>query len=77
MMSTVQILCVSPGYGRIILALISFYYMPDDYVVASSCYLLSGLLDAFDGYAARKLNQVCQYEYKNGMRPCAVTNIVF
>nr|CAB3229333.1 CDP-diacylglycerol--inositol 3-phosphatidyltransferase [Phallusia mammillata] len=45
------------GYVRIILAIASFYYMPFDYVMASSCYLLSGFLDAFDGHAARLLNQ--------------------
>ena len=39
------------------LALISFYYMPTDYVIATWCYLLSGLLDAFDGHAARALGQ--------------------
>lgn len=44
-------------YFRVILAFASFYYMPTDYVLASSLYLLSGLLDAFDGYAARALNQ--------------------
>lgn len=45
------------GYARIILALVSFYIMPFDYVMASVCYLLSGFLDAIDGYAARWLNQ--------------------
>ncbi|KAG8194101.1 hypothetical protein JTE90_003042 [Oedothorax gibbosus] len=45
------------GYARILLAIISFYYMPTDYVKASFCYLLSGFLDAFDGHAARLLNQ--------------------
>ncbi|CAL1267349.1 unnamed protein product [Larinioides sclopetarius] len=45
------------GYARIILAIISFYYMPSDHIKATFCYLLSGLLDAFDGYAARFLNQ--------------------
>lgn len=45
------------GYARVFLAILSFYFMPTDYVVASSMYLLSGLLDAFDGYAARYFNQ--------------------
>lgn len=45
------------GYGRIVLAIVSFYYMPTDYVTASWCYLASSLLDAFDGHAARMLNQ--------------------
>lgn len=45
------------GYARIVLAIVSFYYMPTEPNVAVSCYLLSGLLDAFDGHAARYLNQ--------------------
>ena len=45
------------GYARIILALISFYFMPTNPIVASVFYLLSGLLDAFDGWAARRFNQ--------------------
>ncbi|XP_041377184.1 CDP-diacylglycerol--inositol 3-phosphatidyltransferase-like [Gigantopelta aegis] len=44
-------------YFRIIFAFISFYYMPFAPVKASVCYLLSGFLDAFDGHAARMLNQ--------------------
>ena len=31
--------------------------MPTDYIVATIMYLLSGLLDAFDGHAARYFNQ--------------------
>lgn len=31
--------------------------MPTNYVIASWCYIISALLDAFDGYAARSLNQ--------------------
>lgn len=49
------------GYSRIILAIVSFYYMPTDYVAASISYLLSGFLDAFDGYAARALNQSTKF----------------
>ncbi|CAH2308032.1 CDP-diacylglycerol--inositol 3-phosphatidyltransferase [Pelobates cultripes] len=45
------------GYARILFAFIAFYFMPDSPLVASTFYLLSGLLDAFDGYAARALNQ--------------------
>ncbi|XP_015916485.1 CDP-diacylglycerol--inositol 3-phosphatidyltransferase [Parasteatoda tepidariorum] len=45
------------GYARILLAIISFYYMPTNYLKATFCYLLSGFLDAIDGYAARWLNQ--------------------
>ncbi|XP_036028282.1 CDP-diacylglycerol--inositol 3-phosphatidyltransferase isoform X2 [Onychomys torridus] len=45
------------GYARIVFAIISFYFMPCCPFTASSFYLLSGLLDAFDGHAARALNQ--------------------
>lgn len=31
--------------------------MPFDYVTAGACYIVSGLLDALDGHAARALNQ--------------------
>eukprot|EP00095_Tigriopus_kingsejongensis_P005885 maker-scaffold38_size502422-snap-gene-4.29 protein:Tk05885 transcript:maker-scaffold38_size502422-snap-gene-4.29-mRNA-1 annotation:"cdp-diacylglycerol--inositol 3-phosphatidyltransferase" len=49
------------GYGRIILAIISFWFMPTNYVISSWCYILSGLLDAFDGHAARLLNQSTKF----------------
>ncbi|XP_012287986.1 CDP-diacylglycerol--inositol 3-phosphatidyltransferase [Orussus abietinus] len=49
------------GYGRIILALISFYFMPRNYVIASWCYIISGLLDAVDGHAARYFNQSTKF----------------
>lgn len=45
------------GYARIILAIISFYFMPSNYVISSWCYIISVLLDALDGHAARKFNQ--------------------
>ncbi|XP_069508118.1 CDP-diacylglycerol--inositol 3-phosphatidyltransferase isoform X2 [Ambystoma mexicanum] len=45
------------GYARILFAFIAFYFMPTCPLTASSFYLLSGLLDAFDGHAARALNQ--------------------
>ena len=45
------------GYGRIILAILSFYYMRTSPGLAAGSYILSGFLDAFDGHAARLLNQ--------------------
>ncbi|OCT58424.1 CDP-diacylglycerol--inositol 3-phosphatidyltransferase [Xenopus laevis] len=45
------------GYARIVFAFIAFYFMPTSPVMASTFYLVSGLLDAFDGHAARLLNQ--------------------
>jgi phosphatidylglycerophosphate synthase len=47
----------SLGYSRIILAFVSFYYMADSPVIFTVCYLLSALLDAFDGHFARLLSQ--------------------
>lgn len=45
------------GYARIVLAIVSFYFMPTNHVIASWCYIVSVLLDALDGHAARKFNQ--------------------
>lgn len=45
------------GYSRIVLAVVSFYFMPTNYVISSWCYIISVLLDALDGHAARKFNQ--------------------
>lgn len=49
------------GYGRVILALISFYFMPTNHVIASWCYITSALLDAVDGHAARYFNQSTKF----------------
>ncbi|PAA57264.1 hypothetical protein BOX15_Mlig028156g2, partial [Macrostomum lignano] len=49
------------GYARILLAILACYYMPFDHVRATWAYLLSGLLDAFDGHAARLLNQSTKF----------------
>lgn len=45
------------GYARIVLAVISFWFMPTNYVIAGSTYLLSVFLDCLDGHAARYFNQ--------------------
>lgn len=45
------------GYARIILAVISFYFMQSHYIIAGWCYIVSALLDAIDGHAARAFNQ--------------------
>uniref|UniRef100_A0A8C9BB87 CDP-diacylglycerol--inositol 3-phosphatidyltransferase n=1 Tax=Phocoena sinus TaxID=42100 RepID=A0A8C9BB87_PHOSS len=45
------------GYAQIVFTIISFYFMLCCPLTASSFYLLSGFLDAFDGHAARVLNQ--------------------
>ncbi|XP_060532940.1 CDP-diacylglycerol--inositol 3-phosphatidyltransferase [Cylas formicarius] len=45
------------GYGRIVLAIIAFYFLPTNYIVASTCYVISALLDALDGHAARYFKQ--------------------
>lgn len=49
------------GYARIVLAIVSFYFMPTCPKMSISCYLLSGFLDAFDGKAARLLKQSSQF----------------
>lgn len=49
------------GYGRIVLALLSFWFMPTNHIAASWCYILSGLLDAVDGHAARALGQSSKF----------------
>ncbi|XP_018359277.1 PREDICTED: CDP-diacylglycerol--inositol 3-phosphatidyltransferase [Trachymyrmex cornetzi] len=49
------------GFGRVILALISFYFMSTNYVIASWCYVVSSLLDAIDGHAARYYNQSTKF----------------
>uniref|UniRef100_A0A3Q2Q3Z4 CDP-diacylglycerol--inositol 3-phosphatidyltransferase n=1 Tax=Fundulus heteroclitus TaxID=8078 RepID=A0A3Q2Q3Z4_FUNHE len=49
------------GYARVVLALLSFYLMPCCPWPAVFCYLLSALLDAFDGHAARAYNQSTKF----------------
>lgn len=51
------LLVPAAGYSRVVLALLSFYLMPCCPWPAVFCYVLSALLDAFDGHAARALNQ--------------------
>ncbi|CAO1423250.1 unnamed protein product [Diamesa hyperborea] len=49
------------GYARIILAIVSFYFMPTNYIISSWCYIISVLLDALDGHAARHFNQSTKF----------------
>ncbi|EDV22081.1 CDP-diacylglycerol--inositol 3-phosphatidyltransferase [Trichoplax sp. H2] len=49
------------GYARVILACAAFYYMPTNHLLCGGLYILSQLLDAFDGYAARYLNQCTKF----------------
>lgn len=49
------------GYARIILALIAFWCMSTNYVAAGWCYVISALLDAVDGHAARAFNQSTRF----------------
>lgn len=49
------------GFARVILALISFYFMPTNYIIAIWCYVISALLDAVDGHAARYFNQSTKF----------------
>jgi len=45
------------GYVRVILAFVGYGMAFTDYKITVGCYMLSQLLDAADGYAARKLGQ--------------------
>jgi len=49
------------GYGRVVLALLSLYFLSERHVAAAWCYIISGLLDALDGHAARLLNQSSKF----------------
>ncbi|KIW05007.1 hypothetical protein, variant [Verruconis gallopava] len=49
------------GYARVILAIASLYYMPLHPRTCSGLYSLSCLLDALDGYAARRYDQSTKF----------------
>ena len=49
------------GYSRVLLALVSLYYMPWHPKVCTVTYCVSCLLDAFDGMAARHFNQATKF----------------
>ena len=49
------------GYARIIIAAISLYYMRDNPRLCTVLYLVSCILDAFDGKMARLLNQSTRF----------------
>lgn len=45
------------GYARIVFGAVSMFYMRNSPIVAMVLYSTSSLLDAFDGYIARLLDQ--------------------
>ncbi|ORX42144.1 CDP-diacylglycerol--inositol 3-phosphatidyltransferase [Piromyces finnis] len=49
------------GYTRVILAFLSFLFLPCCPITAMTCYSLSCILDALDGTAARRYNQCSQF----------------
>src|SRR5690606_30348038 len=49
------------GYTRVVLALVSLYYMPIHPLTCFTTYAISCLLDALDGLAARALNQSTKF----------------
>ena len=51
----------TPGYLRIFLAFASLYYMPLHPRTCSGLYSISCLLDALDGYAARRFEQSTRF----------------
>lgn len=63
-MATNNVLLFVPnliGYVRILLMLLSFYFMPFNYKIATWCYVVSDILDAADGYAARYFDQSSKF----------------
>ena len=50
-------LILESGYTRVVLAVVSLYFMPVHPRRCCFLYVVSCLLDALDGYAARKFNQ--------------------
>ena len=62
------------GYTRIILSLLSFTFMPFQPAVAATCYLLSVVLDEFDGRAARKFNQGKMHTFLNN-ETCSISGL--
>ena len=68
--TTQQVLLYVPnliGYARIVLLLLSLRTMLTDPYTTAALYMLSALLDAFDGMAARKLNQCTKFGAMLGM----------
>ena len=51
----------SAGYSRVVLAGASLYYMSYHPNLCTLLYSISCLLDAFDGWAARKYNQSTKF----------------
>ena len=49
------------GYGRVALLIVSCWFMLSNYKITVCCYLLSQLLDAVDGHAARALGQSSKF----------------
>lgn len=64
MARAVEILLYVPnliGYGRVILLILTYWCMIDHYILAVTFYSISSILDAFDGLAARMLNQSSKF----------------
>lgn len=61
LIGTLHMFPTDTGYARVILAAISLYYMRDNPKMCTALYVVSCLLDAFDGYFARKLNQSTRF----------------
>lgn len=49
------------GFARVVLAFMSFYFMPRDPWLTFVCYFLSCFLDALDGHAARFFEQSTKF----------------
>lgn len=59
--SSERSLLTGAGYSRIVLAIVSLYYMPLHPKTCCLLYSVSCLLDALDGYAARAFEQSTRF----------------
>lgn len=66
------------GYLRVVTALMSFWLMKNHQIYTLIFYGISGFLDAFDGYAARRYNQGTRYGAVLDMVTdrCATTSLI-
>ena len=60
------------GYARVVLALVGYGVASHSHMAFLGCYMGSQLLDAFDGLAARALDQSSQFGAPARVLPAAV-----
>ena len=62
------------GYFRVALCGVSLYYLPTEPMIAMFFYIVSCLLDAVDGNAARYFDQCASYRFDQGY---TITRVLF